>query len=196
MNKATGYGESYSPSVPSDDCNQISVTGVFRAANTTQNTFSESAGINAQGEIIYHACWDNRAAFQLSNTGGRIGFRRKNGGAWGPWKQLATTEPPQKYDLPISISLARNWGCQYWKNQQGEVTLSIMLEASQNFTSWETFAVLPVGFRPMVLKDYPAVFFSPHAAGVVRIEPNGAMKVGTAVTNQNYLYLNATFLTA
>ena len=109
--------------------------------------------------------------------------------------QIAVVKSPLKYDLPILIPLVKNWGCHCWKNQEGEVTVNIMLQAAQNFTTWEAFAVLSEGYRPTILMDYPAVYFSHHAAGVVKIELDGTMRVGAQVTNQNYLYCNVVFLT-
>ena len=152
VNKATGYGESYSPPVSCDDCDQISVTGAFRAASTTKNTFSDSVGVSAIGEIIFHVCWDNRAAFQLSSTGSKIGYRRKNGGAWGPWKQLATTEPPQEYDLPLGPNVSSQ-SVKYFKDGCGKVGVNGVFSFNAAPSAAQLIGTLPMGFRPSSSKS-------------------------------------------
>lgn len=85
------------------DLNTISTTGIVKLNGTCANVPAGVAG-SGQGDHVLHLNWDTNAAAQLyvPYSGSAIMWRKKNGGAWGPWLQMHTDA-----NLPVT-TLTKN----------------------------------------------------------------------------------------
>ena len=93
--------------------------------------------------------------FKITITSANTGITYTNttyDGEWIGWKELATTMPPQEYDVPFASGFETypGYGSKYFKNHAGEVTLNFLVERSddESIQSEAIFGTLPVGFRP------------------------------------------------
>ena len=80
-------------------------------------------------------------------------------GVWRQWVLFATATPPMEYDLPLSEGVS-NYGVaksRYYQNQFSEATVLIDVATSTTTGSEFVIATLPVGFRPTIGTDIPAI---------------------------------------
>lgn len=71
--------------------------------------------------------------------------------ATGALHYIATTTPPQEYDLPLVNGFSNHYCAKYCKTQEGMVTVMLWLKGSAGENTETTVATLPEGFRPTAL---------------------------------------------
>lgn len=71
--------------------------------------------------------------------------------ASGTLHYIATTTPPQEYDLPLVNGFSNHYCAKYCKTQDGMVTVMFWLSGSAGENTETTVATLPQGFRPTAL---------------------------------------------
>lgn len=107
------------------------------------------------------------------------------------WTHLATTTPPQEYDLSIDSSVFENYDNSIWlkssyrKSQTGIVTVTIMGQfvTDLHSDSDQTLATIPAGFRP---KGYMRRIGSTFAGAVAQIDVSNSGSIyvrGSAKAN-------------
>ena len=99
--------------------------------------------------------------------------------ATGTLHYIATTTPPQEYDLPLAEGITALQPCTYYKNQFGEVIVGGTVAGT---ISQDTIiGTLPVGYRPIEVIERPATIGtgSTRYPGTIFINPYGVITITT-----------------
>lgn len=128
--------------------------------------------------------------FKITITSANTGITYTNttyDGKWIGWKELATTMPPQEYDVPFASGFETypTYGSKYFKNHAGEVTLNFLVKRSddESIHSEAIFGTLPVGFRPGVIVVQPVLIslqdHSRTGGGYIEVHQDGRLRFAT-----------------
>ena len=140
--------------IPGGDYNNVVESGFYIAGQNTLNTFSKSLGqTSSQGETMISSMWNTSTCAQIAvTTDNRMGYRKKTMDTWRPWKLLATTEPPQEYDLPLGPNVSSQ-GVKYFKDGCGKVGVNGVFSFNAAPSAAQLIGTLPIGFRPRTSKS-------------------------------------------
>ena len=131
---------------------------------------------------------------------GKTIYYRYGGTNWQPWVRLATTEPPQEYDLPMSNDLRA--GSKYSKDQFDKVLVNVITSksaTSDDINNGIQIAQLPFGFRPSSHITIPCMCargdngISKDIANI-NLTPDGKMIVYSSNPAIRYIYASFSFL--
>ena len=97
--------------------------------------------VNTTGAVVQDAvsASENKRAYRM----------RYDTTTWTDWTIIATTTPPQAYDLPLAEGMTAHGETTYRKTQEGIVILNIAINRNAvEIVNSSPIATLPVGFRP------------------------------------------------
>lgn len=133
------------------DCNNFISDGRYQCQGQVLNgpPWYPSSGYGHFFVDVYHHAdsWIVQVAHAVDHIGSFI--RHCIGGTWQKWEKIATTTPPQVYDLPLTNGFSA-WGmCSYFKTQDSVVTLNVNV-SNTLVTAGDEIVIgnLPEGFRP------------------------------------------------
>ena len=108
------------------------------------------------------------------------------------WLPIATSTPPEGYNLPLSdgISVQDGLTAVYRKNQFGEVVVHGDLVGQMQNGS--VIATLPAGFRPIYTLEMPAT--CDFTAGRIQVNSAGEIRVTSQLSECSSLYFLAVFV--
>lgn len=173
---------------------------VIRVGNGIVNDLLPAFYTGTLSIIKYHY---NRCYMDFVTT---IGDRyiatycRDRGGFLG-WKQVATAESPQVFNLPLVSGVTAAKKTYYYKTAFNVVTICGNLQKDDGFVGEEAVAILPVGFHPLTTHELPVVYSSNAATkhvGTAFITVDGyviPLSVPAAPNNKT-IYFNFTFIAA
>ena len=173
--------------------NKVSITG-NNMAGLDCNNFISDGRYQCQGEVlnsppwypgtgyshffvdVYHHAdsWIVQVAHAVDHIGSFI--RHCIGGTWQKWEKIATSTPPQEYDLP----LAEGWSgtAKYYKTQENVCVVSLDISKNSELTTGESVGVVPAGFRPAYVKMSPASTFAPSGSTTIGVSTGGSILLG------------------
>lgn len=108
------------------------------------------------------------------------------------WLPIATSTPPEGYNLPLSdgISVQDGLSAVYSKNQFGQVVVHGDLVGQMQNGS--VIATLPAGFRPVYTLEMPAT--CDFTAGRIQVNNAGEIRVISQLSECSSLYFLAVFV--
>lgn len=129
----------------------------------------------------------------MANDKGDVSLRPGiNGKAKVADAEIATTTPPEGYNLPLSdgISVQDGLSAIYSKNQFGQVVVHGNLVGQMQNGS--VIAALPAGFRPIYTLEMSAT--CDFTAGRIQVNNAGEIRLITQLSECNSLYFLAVFV--
>lgn len=184
------------------NCDTYPIGSTYGTDNLAETKTVANVPSDALTAVLIYTLPGNRSASSLyavqiaiSRYGCMMWIRTGAGNdGYGPWKRLATAEPPTWYSLPLASGITGS--PKYSIDQLGFVHLKTRVYG----VSFDTvFATLPIGFRP---KEH-TIFIVAQSGGIgkigaarLEIAVDGTLKItGTdaEISLSNWLDLNCVF---
>lgn len=135
--------------------------------------------------------------FWLANDKGDVSLRPGiNGKAKVADAEIATTTPPQEYDLPLADGWTKSRHCKYCQTQENLCLVNCSINGPAVIGSF-CVATLPVGFRPKEIWAFPGHVYKSveRRTADVLVLPNGEIHV-YADTDGSYVSFLCAFITS
>ena len=164
------------------DCNYFISDGRYQCQGEVLNSppWYPGTGYGHFFVDVYHHAdsWIVQVAHAVDHIGSFI--RHCIGGTWQEWEKIATTTPPQQFDLPMAEGLIQSSASWYSKDQFGQVHVHGAISAGSGSLGWDMLvATLPEGYRPSAKIEAAATFASSgtNGSGAVAVYADGTIKV-------------------